>query len=280
MILTLALLLAQVAPPATVQIQDEGVNKGKASTLNCTGAGVTCSVTGQKATINVAGGGGGGTPGGVSGNVQVNDGAGGFGAYPGTTCAAGTYLSALDGSGAKTCGTPAGTYTLPTAAAAILGGVKVGANLAIDGAGVLSAGTSTPYVLPQATNVILGGVTAPTCAAGNHFSSVSGGGLVCTADAGGGGSANVVAITVDFGSGSDSATATVTGQAWVTGTSVIVCSPSLVAVGTRSEGDEDALIEGLEAATYSRVAGTGFSLKAWVARGRAYGQFVFHCTGA
>lgn len=47
-------------------------------------------------------------------------------------------------------------YTLPIASASVLGGIKVGANLSIDGSGVLSAGNS--YVLPTATSTILGGV--------------------------------------------------------------------------------------------------------------------------
>ena len=52
-------------------------------------------------------------------------------------------------------GTPY-AYTLPTAAAAVLGGVKVGTGLAIDGAGVLS------YTLPTAAAAVLGGVKVGT----------------------------------------------------------------------------------------------------------------------
>ena len=48
-------------------------------------------------------------------------------------------------------------YTLPTAAAGTLGGVKVGANLSIDGNGVLSANTGS-YTLPTAAAGTLGGV--------------------------------------------------------------------------------------------------------------------------
>ena len=51
---------------------------------------------------------------------------------------------------------PENFYTLPTASGSILGGIKVGANLSIDGNGVLSAGNS--YVLPTATTSVLGGV--------------------------------------------------------------------------------------------------------------------------
>lgn len=48
-------------------------------------------------------------------------------------------------------------YTLPTAAAGTLGGVKVGANLSIDGSGVLSANAGA-YTLPTAAAGTLGGV--------------------------------------------------------------------------------------------------------------------------
>lgn len=48
------------------------------------------------------------------------------------------------------------TTSIPTASATVLGAIKVGNNLSIDGDGVLSAGNS--YVLPAATDTTLGGV--------------------------------------------------------------------------------------------------------------------------
>lgn len=48
-------------------------------------------------------------------------------------------------------------YTLPTAAAGTLGGIKVGANLSIDGDGVLSANAGG-YTLPAADATSLGGI--------------------------------------------------------------------------------------------------------------------------
>ena len=48
-------------------------------------------------------------------------------------------------------------YTLPTAAAGTLGGIKVGANLSIDGDGVLSANAGA-YTLPTAAAGTLGGI--------------------------------------------------------------------------------------------------------------------------
>lgn len=47
-------------------------------------------------------------------------------------------------------------YTLPVATASVLGGVKIGSGISIDGSGVISA--SSGYTLPTATNSVLGGV--------------------------------------------------------------------------------------------------------------------------
>ncbi len=43
------------------------------------------------------------------------------------------------------------------------------------------------YSLPNATNAALGGVIAPDCSAGSHYSSITAGTLQCSADSGGGG---------------------------------------------------------------------------------------------
>jgi len=48
-------------------------------------------------------------------------------------------------------------YTLPTASPSVLGGVKIGSNLTIDGNGVLSANAGA-YTLPTASTLTLGGV--------------------------------------------------------------------------------------------------------------------------
>lgn len=53
----------------------------------------------------------------------------------------------------------ASAYTLTTASSSVLGGIKVGSNLAISSSGVLSAPTPTAaYSLPTATSSLLGGV--------------------------------------------------------------------------------------------------------------------------
>lgn len=98
---------------------------------------------------------------------------------------------------------------------------------------------------------------------------------------GGGGSTNAVETTVDFGAeGSTVARAVVTGQSWVTGTSKIVCAPTLLGTADRAEGAEDSIIEGLSVSFHSRVAGVGFTVLAAARQGRVYGRFAIHCTGS
>lgn len=95
-----------------------------------------------------------------------------------------------------------------------------------------------------------------------------------------GGSANVVGLEVDFGAGGDtSAVATITGQAWVTTSSVIVCAPTAFATADRVDGAADATIEGLVATPYARVPATGFSVQVSAQLGRALGRYLIHCTG-
>lgn len=97
----------------------------------------------------------------------------------------------------------------------------------------------------------------------------------------GGGSVNTVTVTVAFGTGDTTASTVVTGQAWVTLASIIVCAPTLLAASGRAEGAEDAVIEGVVGAVHTRVAGTGFTLTVGApSPGMLYGSFVFHCTGA
>lgn len=49
-----------IAKGSRIVVQDEGVTQGVVGTLNFTGAGVTASVAGSTATVNITGGGGGG----------------------------------------------------------------------------------------------------------------------------------------------------------------------------------------------------------------------------
>lgn len=124
-------------------------------------------------------------------------------------CAAGEAARGVAASGAASgCFVPAGTYSLPDAAAAVKGGVQLAGDLAgtaaspsvvddshahtsttVSGldAGDVTTGTFAASQIPAATSSTLGGVIVPACSAGFHYSSASAGTLQCTADAGGGG---------------------------------------------------------------------------------------------
>lgn len=111
----------------------------------------------------------GSSPGGVSGNLQTNNGSGGFGAYAATACGGSQYVSGISASGALTCGTP--TASVPDATASVTGGVRLTGDL---------GGTATSPTVPglagkapstSGTSVLLGNGTG-------GFSSYGGG--TCT----------------------------------------------------------------------------------------------------
>ena len=66
---------------------------------------------------------------------------------------------ATSGAYADLSGTPA-AYSLPTATSGVLGGIKIGSGLTIDGSGVVTAAGT--YTLPEATTSTLGGVIVGT----------------------------------------------------------------------------------------------------------------------
>ena len=66
---------------------------------------------------------------------------------------------ATSGAYADLSGTPA-AYSLPTATSGVLGGIKIGSGLSIDGSGVVTAAGT--YTLPAATTSTLGGVIVGT----------------------------------------------------------------------------------------------------------------------
>lgn len=78
----------------------------------------------------------------------------------------GAVTGTWDGSSAKTVNIPS-AYSLPTASATTLGGVKVGTGLSITN-GVLSA-TSTAYTLPAATSSVLGGIKVGYTTTGKNY---------------------------------------------------------------------------------------------------------------
>lgn len=115
-----------------------------------------------------------------------------------------------------------------------------------------------------------------------------GAGVVCTksgvtgiatiAGGGGAGSANVVEVSVPLGaSGGLIFSTTVVGQAWVTATSTIVCSP--LGVVTDGQTVETVAASGVQAVVSNRVVATGFNVNVYSPHG-ATGVYRFGCTGA
>lgn len=95
---------------------------------------------------------------------------------------------------------------------------------------------------------------------------------------------NMVAATVDFGSGgADTAAVALTGQAWVTASSSITCTPTMFATTDRTDGEEDALVEGLACSVSARSVGTGFTVSCLpdsdTPNDVAVGKFLIHCSG-
>ena len=134
-----ALLALLLAADQQIRVLDEGVVKGMASQVNCTGSGVTCTVnsSGVIWTLNVPTAGGNGTGGApISARYVVTA------ADPDLTnevvlpTCTGSQVLTFNGTSVS-CTTPASTYTLPIASDTVLGSVKVGASHTIDGTGVL-----------------------------------------------------------------------------------------------------------------------------------------------
>lgn len=143
---------------------------------------------------------------------------------------------------------------------------------------VLTTQGKTAGVIIKDEGTVLGGATALNCS-GSAITCTQAGGVATLSVSSGSG--NFVAVTVDFSSsGAFDATKVVTGQAWVTASSIIICSATAVGAGTRATDADDVWLENFTANVYARVAGTGFTLKVRPQAGLALGQYVFHCTGA
>lgn len=95
--------------------------------------------------------------------------------------------------------------------------------------------------------------------------------------AGGSGSVNVVDTTIVMTAGSGVYSATVVSQAWVTATSVILCTQ----FGTTADGltVEQAAAANLTVTTSDRVIGVGFNINVVNPYG-SHGTHRIHCTGA
>lgn len=122
-----------------------------------------------------------------------------------------------------------------------------------------------------------GRVRAINCVGAGITCTVSAGVATLTA-AGSSGSGNFLEVSVNLGTtGGLIFSATITAQAWVTATSIIVCSP----LGTTADGQtiETTFAAAFVIAASNRVIGTGFDLGIFNPNG-ATGTFRFHCTGA
>jgi len=114
---------------------------------------------------------------------------------------------------------------------------------------------------------------------GTSMTCVDNGGTLATdcTITGGSGSANGVVVSINLGTGLGLVyTVTVVGQAWVTATSAIACSP----FGTTADGltPETVMAAGVQAVTSAYVVGTGFNLSVYSPHG-ASGTYRFGCTG-
>jgi len=221
----LALLLAQLnGAPSTlnlnqqpVMVQDEGVRQGtvRAITVNCTGAGVTCTQNGSTWTLSVTGGGGGGAPTNATYITQTPDatltneqalsalatgivvnatGTGVLTIYTGATCT-NQFIRALSASGAATCASvnlaSDVTGTLPQGN----GGTGAGSLNCAAGERLTSNGTtySCSAVVTQAYTTVEDEATPLTQRTTVNFTGAgvsctdSGGKTVCTIAGGGGG---------------------------------------------------------------------------------------------
>lgn len=101
----------------------------------------------------------------------------------------------------------------------------------------------------------------------------------CSIPGGGGGGGNAAELAIDLGTGGAGGlifAAIVTGQSWVTSSSVIVCNP----FATTADGKtvEEIVAANLQAVVSNRVAGTGFTLNIFNPYG-ARGIVRFHCIG-
>ncbi len=91
---------------------------------------------------------------------------------------------------------------------------------------------------------------------------------------------NFVQAEVNFvnalGPEDTTAKVTVTGQTWVTNSSIILCSPA--GLDTPDHGPEDAVVENLAAYALNLVPGVGFDIEAYAPLG-TWGRYLINATG-
>jgi hypothetical protein len=170
-------------------------------------------------------------------------------------CSAGQYATTIAASGALTCAQPSFSQ---------LSGAAIDSQVP-DNITITLAATATALAADPAD-----------CSAGNYATAINASGTLTCAKP-----INFVETEVDFGTGDTNASIVVTGLTWVTVSSNITCAVSAAAPSAgRSEGEEDAVIEGLAVSWHTRVAGTGFTVIAAPREGVAAGKFKIHCQGS
>lgn len=149
--------------------------------------------------------------------------------------------------------------------------------LALLTAVLLSQTTNVPGVQLQDEGSSQGQVTKLNCVGAGVSCAKSGATGTMTISGGAPGSSNFAEVSISLGeTGDQFYSTTVTGQAWVTTTSIIVCSPFATSDDGQTVETYAAAMFTVQAAT--RVNGVGFDL--WVSSPNgATGTFRFHCTG-
>jgi len=136
--------------------------------------------------------------------------------------------------------------------------------------------SAPPRVIVQDEGAAQGTARIVNCTGAGVSCSVAGTTWTLNA-AGGSGSANALSVSVDFGTDlSPIQTVTVTGQAWVTSSSFIVCQPQ----ATTADGQviENYFVTPFHPTVSALVAGTGFDLTVLNPTSAA-GIYRFSCTG-
>ena len=137
---------------------------------------------------------------------------------------------------------------------------------------------AAPGIALQDEGVSQGRIQILNCVGAGVVCTKSGVTGTATISGGGAGSSNGVVVSINMGTGLGLVyTVTVIGQAWVTATSAIACSP----FGTTADGltPETVMASGVQAVTSAYVVGTGFNLSVYSPHG-ASGTYRFGCTGA